>query len=83
MTDSVYEGFGNETKKQIIEGLNNRVSLVKTYNHNILKYGNAEPEQISIKDIEKKSRGSNIALKDKVGNFISNLKNRIIGKDNR
>lgn len=83
LANPVYERFGNETKKQIIEGLNNRVNLVKTYNHNILKYGNAEPRQISVKDIEKKSRGSNIALKDKVSNFISNLKNRIIGKDSR
>lgn len=83
LTNPVYESFGNETKKQIIEGLNNRVSLVKTYNHNILKYGNAEPKQITVKDIKNKSRGSKIELKDKVSNFISNLKNRIIGKDSR
>lgn len=87
LSDPIYNGFGEETKNQIAQDLNNRVGLVKQFNHNILEYGVAEPEpktqEISVADISKKVKGTKISLKDKVSNFINNLKNKIIGKDNR
>lgn len=89
LSDPIYNGFGDKTKAQIVQDLNNRVGIVKQFNHNILQYGVAEPEsepktqEISVADISKKVKGTKVSLKDKVGNFINNLKNKIMGKDTR
>lgn len=83
LSDPIYQGFAPKTQEQIVSDLNGRIDLVKRFNRNILEYGVAEPQQISVQDIATKVKGSRVSLKDKVSNFISNLKNRIIGKDNR
>lgn len=83
MLDSIYDGFDEKIKKNISIGLNNRVNLITKYNHNILKYGTAEPPIISVKSINEATKETDISIKDKVISFINELKYKIIGKDNR
>lgn len=83
MSDSIYDGFDKDVKKDIAIGLNNRVKLITRYNHNILEYGMAEPPTIPIEDINEDTKDMDISLKDKVISFIQNIKNKIIKKDNR
>lgn len=83
MSDSIYDGFDKDVKKDIAVGLYNRVKLITRYNHNILEYGMAEPPTIPIEDINEDTKDMDISLKDKVISFIQNIKNKIIKKDNK
>lgn len=81
MKNSIYNGFDENVKEDIARGLISRVELIKRYNHNILEYGTVETPVISIEEIYEKASGVRISLKDRVGNFISNLRNRISSKE--
>lgn len=81
MQNSIYKGFDENTKADIVGQLNSRLDLIKRYNHNILEYGTAEPPVISIEEIYEKTSGVKVSLKDRVGDFIANLRNRISSKE--
>lgn len=83
MSDSIYNEFDEQTKENIINSLNNRVNLITKYNHNIIEYGVAKPNEITVNEINECTKDVDITLKDKVANFISNIKNKIIEKDKR
>lgn len=79
----IFSGFSPDTKKQIICELNDRISLSKQYNHNILTYGRVEPYTISMEDIEKRTKGISVSMKDSVKNYILSLREKFFGKGER
>ncbi|MCI8640444.1 MAG: hypothetical protein HFJ59_01005 [Clostridia bacterium] len=82
-SDSIYDGFDKEVKKDIVNELNNRVNLITRYNHNIIDYGMAEPPMISIDDIKEGTKDIEISLKDRVKGFILKIKDKIITKGSK
>lgn len=83
LSDPIYDGFDNLTRTEILTGMSRRIDLIKEKNRDIAEKKESEKPVISTKDIYSKVKGSKVSLKDKISNFISNLKNKIIGRDNR
>lgn len=64
----------------IEEKLLNRISIISKYNQNIIEYGTAFPV-ISLSEIAEKTKDVNISLKESVKKVISELRNKILKKE--